>query len=56
MPILNIKNESEILKYKKYIQNSKYGRLTQAIEWGEVKPNWKKEIVYKRGYGFLRRA
>lgn len=46
MPILNKENKDEVKKYKEYIQNSKYGRLTQAIEWGEVKSNWKKEIVY----------
>src|SRR5574344_434995 len=46
MPILNKENKDEIKKYKEYIQNSKYARLTQAIEWTKVKKNWEYEIVY----------
>lgn len=46
MPILNKENKDEVKKYKEYIQSSKYGRLTQALEWGDVKSNWTKEIVY----------
>lgn len=46
MPILNMDNKKEVEKYKKYIDNSDFARLTQAIEWGDVKPGWKKEVVY----------
>lgn len=46
MPILDINNKEEVLKYKKYIKNSQFTRLTQVLEWGKVKENWKKEIVY----------
>ena len=46
MPILDINNKDEVTKYKEYINKSKYARLTQALEWADVKNNWKKEIVY----------
>ena len=46
MPILDIKNKDDVKKYNKYINSSKYARLTQAMEWGDVKSNWKEEIVY----------
>lgn len=46
MPILDINNKEEIAKYNKYINNNDFTRLTQTIEWGKVKENWKTEIVY----------
>ena len=46
MPILDVNNKDDLKKYNEYINSSKYARLTQAIDWGNVKSNWKKEIVY----------
>jgi lipid II:glycine glycyltransferase (peptidoglycan interpeptide bridge formation enzyme) len=46
MPILDINNKNEVKKYKEFINKNKYARLTQALEWADVKNNWKKEIVY----------
>ena len=46
MPVLNINNKDEVKKYKEFINKNKYARLTQSLEWADVKNNWKKEIVY----------
>lgn len=46
MPILDMKNKEQMQKYKDFFDKSKHARLTQSVEWGDVKSNWKKEIVY----------
>lgn len=46
MPILNKDDKKEIEKYNEYLNSSEYTRLTQALEWGKVKSNWKHEVVY----------
>lgn len=46
MPILDKTNKDELKKYNDYIQNNKYARLTQTLEWTKVKSNWKNEIIY----------
>ncbi len=46
MPILDSNNVDELRKYKEFLNKSKYTRLTQALEWADVKDNWKREVVY----------
>lgn len=46
MPILNKEDESEVKKYRQFLNSSKYSRLTQSLEWGKVKNNWQHEVVY----------
>ncbi len=46
MPILDKNNNELIKKYKAYVDGSKYGRLTQSLEWTKVKNNWENEIIY----------
>lgn len=46
MPILDKNNIEEVKRYTEFLNNSKYTRLTQTIEWSNVKNNWSHEIVY----------
>lgn len=46
MPILDKNDIEQVKRYNEFVDNSEYGRLTQAFEWGKVKSNWNQEIVY----------
>lgn len=46
MPILDKNNKEQVEKYKKFLNNSEYTKLTQALEWGKVKKEWDQEVVY----------
>lgn len=46
MPILDKNDKNQVEKLKVFLNNSEYARLTQALEWGQVKSDWKQEVVY----------
>ena len=46
MPILDKNNKEQVEKYKEFLNTNEYTRLTQTLEWGSVKNDWKQEIVY----------
>ncbi len=46
MPILDKENKEQVEKYNEFLRNSPYTRLTQSLEWGKVKSDWKQEAVY----------
>ncbi len=46
MPILDKNDKKQVERYIEFLNNSEYTRLTQSLEWGRVKKDWKQEAVY----------
>ncbi len=46
MPILDKNDKEQVNKYKEFLNKSEYTRLTQALEWANVKSNWAQEAVF----------
>lgn len=47
MPILDLKNEKEVERYNKFLENYGVVGYKQTLWWGDVKAdNWTKEVVY----------
>ena len=46
MPILDKNNKIEVERYKEFLKSNENTRLTQSLEWGKVKNDWKQEVVY----------
>ncbi len=51
MPILDKNNKEEVKKYKEFLNNSEFTKLTQSLEWGKIKNNWIQEVVYLENDG-----
>lgn len=43
---LDLNNEKEVKRFNEFLNNSRYARFPQSIEWTKVKNNWDHEIVY----------
>ena len=51
MSILDRNNKEEVNKYNKFLKESKYTRMTQDLNWKEIKNNWDNVEVFLKENG-----
>lgn len=51
MPILDIKDQAAVTRFKEFVRGSKYGQITQDLGWADVKDNWERLHAYVEDNG-----